>query len=65
MMKKIHVNEEVSTEKEVKEVLRTFKDNKSAGTDVKTEGLKYNNSQHLINVIMLQQIIEDSPLDRI
>ena len=46
----IHVNEEIPNKVEVKDVHKTFKDNKSAGTDTKT-GLKYNTSEKLINTI--------------
>ena len=49
---RIHVNEGLPDEDEVKEVLRTFKDNKSTGTDTKTEGLKYNSSNQLMNGIV-------------
>ena len=53
----IHVNEEISNKVEVKDVLKTFKDNKSAGTDTKTEGLKYNTSEQLINTILYLLIL--------
>ena len=39
-------------EEEMKEVLITFKNNKSAGTDLKTEGLQYNNTNNLVNGIL-------------
>ena len=44
----IHLNEEQPTEEELEDVLKSFKNNKSAGTDkLKTEGLKYNSSKKL------------------
>ena len=49
----IHVNEDPPDEKEVKDALKSFKNNKSAGTDkLKTEGLKYNDSKNLIKAII-------------
>ena len=51
---RIEVNEDPPDETELKDVLRTFKNNKSAGTDkLKTEGLKYNSSKNLINALMM------------
>ena len=50
----ITVNEEVPTKEEIKPVLNTFKNGKSGGTDkLKTEGLKYNNSEHLLRLILV------------
>ena len=50
---KVEVDEEVPGETEVNEILRTFKNNKSGGTDkLKTEGLKYNNSLNLVKAIV-------------
>ena len=49
----IPINEEVPSEIELRTVLKSFKNNKSSGTDrLKTEGLKHNNSQQLINVLI-------------
>ena len=49
----IPINEEVPSEIELRTVLKSFKNNKSSGTDrLRTEGLKYNNSQQLINVLI-------------
>ena len=50
---KVEVNEDIPGEKEVKATLKSFKNNKSAGTDIKTEGLKYNDSRNLICLVML------------
>ena len=50
----VMINEEFPDEVEVKNVLKSFKNNKSAGTDkLKTEGLKYNDSKKLVDVILL------------
>ena len=50
----VDVREDPPGESELREALRTFKNNKSAGTDkLKTEGLKYNDSQKLINALMV------------
>ena len=47
------MNEEAPSEQEVKEVLKNFKNNKSAGTDkLNTEGLKYNDSKNLVQGIV-------------
>ena len=47
------VNEDAPNEEEVKSVLKGFKNNKSAGTDkLKTEGLKYNESNNLVQSIV-------------
>ena len=48
----IKVNEDLPTEQEVKQVLKTLKNKKSAGTHLKTEGLRYNNSNNLFQVII-------------
>ena len=49
----VAVNEEAPSEQEVKEVLKNFKNNKSAGTDkLRTEGLKYNDSTNLVQGIV-------------
>ena len=51
---KVTVNEDPPTLEEMEHVLKTFKNNKSAGTDKrKTEGLKYNSSNQLIRVLFL------------
>ena len=51
---KVTVNEDPPTLEEKEHVLKTFKNNKSAGTDKrKTEGLKYNSSNQLIRVLFL------------
>ena len=50
----VEINQEAPTEGETRELLRTFKNNKSGGTDqLKTEGLKYNSSQKLVDAIVL------------
>ena len=50
----VEINQEAPNEEETREVLRTFKNNKSGGTDqLKTEGLKYNSSQRLVDAIVL------------
>ena len=50
----VTVNEDPPTLEEMEHVLKTFKNNKSAGTDKrKTEGLKYNSSNQLIRVLFL------------
>ena len=47
------VDEGVPTSVEVKGVMKSFKNNKSAGTDrLRTECLKYNESQHLVTSIV-------------
>ena len=47
------INQQIPSPEEVKNVLNTFKNNKSAGTDnLKTECLKYNNSSKLVNNIV-------------
>ena len=52
--KKISINEDKPTDEEVEEVLSTFKNNRSAGTDkVKTESLKYNYSTSLISYLVV------------
>ena len=49
----VTVNEDIPDEKEVKEVIHSFKNNKSGGTDkLKTEGLKYNDSMSLVLCIV-------------
>ena len=49
----VHIKEDVPEKTEVKDALQSFKNNKSEGTDkVKTEGLKYNESKNLINVLL-------------
>ena len=51
---KVTVNEDPPTLEEMEHALKTFKNNKSAGTDKrKTEGLKYNSSNQLICVLFL------------
>ena len=51
---RIQVNEEQPTEKEMEDVLKSFKNNKSHGTDkLKTEGLKYNSSKKLVEVLLM------------
>lgn len=51
--RKFSIKETPPDANEIKDVLKTFKNGKSAGTDkVKTEGLKYNNSTLLINAIL-------------
>ena len=50
----IEVNESVPDENEIQDVLKTFKNNKSSGTDkIKTECLKYNKSQSLLSAVVL------------
>ena len=45
----VTINEDAPTPAEVKHVLKSFKNNKSAGTDkIKTECLKYNSSNKLV-----------------
>ena len=47
------VNEDQPTAEEMDHVFKTFKNNKSAGTDkLKTESLKYNSSAPLIRVLL-------------
>ena len=54
----MHIKEDVPEKKEVKDALQSFKNNKSEGTDkVKTEGLKYNESKNLINVLLSPLIL--------
>ena len=49
----IPINEGVPNEDEVKNAIKSFKNNRCAGTDkLHTEGLKYNNSHNLINAIL-------------
>ena len=49
----IKINEDIPNEEEIKNVLKSFKNNKSSGTDkLKTEGLKYNESKQLILAIL-------------
>ena len=50
----VMVNEDSPAVEEMEHVLKTFKYNKSAGTDqLKTEGLKYDSSNQLIYVLLL------------
>ena len=50
----VEVKEDPPTAEEMESVLKTFKNNKSAGTDkLKTEGLKYNNSKNLIRTLLM------------
>ena len=50
----VTVREDYPDEAEIKQALKTFKNNKSAGTDkIKTEGLKYNNSQNLLSALVM------------
>ena len=50
----VTVIEDPPTAEEIETVLKTFKNNKSAGTDkLKTEGLKYNSSKELINALLM------------
>ena len=57
------IDEIMPTEKEVKAVLKTFKNNKSSGTDkLKTECLKYNDSNKLTHQSYLSII--DNHLER-
>ena len=50
---RIAINGSEPTEKEVTESLKTFKNNKSGGTEkLKTEGLKYNQSRKLVEAIL-------------
>ena len=52
---KVTVNEDPPTLEEKEHVLKTFKNNKSAGTGKrKTEGLKYNSSNQLVSISMTQ-----------
>ena len=49
----IKINEDIPNEEEVKNILKSFKNNKSSGTDkLKTKGLKYNESKQLILAIL-------------
>ena len=48
----IAVNEDVPDSEETNKVLQSFKNGKSRGTDIKTEGLKYNSSQNLLMAIV-------------
>ena len=49
----IKINEDIPNEEELRNVLKSFKNNKSSGTDkLKTEGLKYNESKQLILAIL-------------
>ena len=48
----IPIDEDPPDEEETSKVLRTFKNNKSGGTDIKTEGLKYNQSETLLAAIL-------------
>ena len=49
----VTINEDAPTPAEVKHVLKSFKNNKSAGTDkIKTECLKYNSSNKLVASIV-------------
>jgi len=46
-------NEQVPSGSEIKTVLKSFKNNKSSGTDrLRTEGLKYNNSEQLTRMLV-------------
>ena len=48
----LEINESIPTGAEIKTVLKSFKNNRSSGTDkLKTEGLKYNDSKNLIHVL--------------
>jgi retron-type reverse transcriptase len=48
------IDESIPKEKEIEDVLKSFKNNKSSGTDkLKTEGLKYNDSKNLIAAILI------------
>ena len=52
--KKFNINEAPPDGTEVNSALKTFKNCKSAGTkNMKTEGLKYNQSTKLINAIVV------------
>ncbi len=54
----IPVNEEAPDEEEVLSALKSFKNNKSAGTDkVRTEGLKYIDTKNLVTVILTLQTL--------
>ena len=47
------IDESIPTENEIEAVLKSFKNNKSSGTDkLKTEGLKYNDSKMLIHAVL-------------
>ena len=49
----IKINEDIPNEEEIKNVLKSFKNSNSSGTDkLKTEGLKYNESKQLILAIL-------------
>ena len=55
---KVPVNEDVPTGKEVQDAVSTFKDGKNWGSDkMKTEGLKYNNSNLLLERILALLIL--------
>ena len=48
------VNEDPPTAEEMEHVLKTFENKKSAGTGkLKTEGFKYNSSNHVLRVLLL------------
>ena len=47
----ILVNEQKPSREEINDVLKTFKNNKTAA-EIKTEGLKYNDSKNLLTLIM-------------
>ena len=50
----IHIDESVQKKKKIEAVLKSFKNNKSAGSDkLKTEGLKYNNNKNLTTAVMI------------
>ena len=50
----VPINEEIPNEEEVEKILKSFKNNKSSGTDrLKTEGLKYNDSKNLVKAVVL------------
>ena len=50
----VTINEEIPNEEEVEKILKSFKNNKSSGTDrLKTEGLKYNDSKNLVKAVVL------------
>ena len=55
---KIEVNEDPPTTEETTKALKTFKDGKSGGTEkMKTEGLKYNDSNALVTAILTLMLL--------
>ena len=55
---KIEINEDPPTIEETKKALKTFKDGKSGGTEkMKTEGLKYNDSNTLLTAILTLMLL--------